>query len=156
MSSDMYSSRAKANSETPQVNTSVSSSVKENKTSSGPQSNSTSSNVKSAEKSISSEGIVTGTKPAEYAERANNLIGIESHGVVGSVKDATASSRVDEFLEPEGTVITKAEAQGLENLLRKALRFLPEQRLAPSELAKHHWYFDAFEAKEDREVEAKR
>jgi serine/threonine-protein kinase SRPK3 len=66
------------------------------------------------------------------------VIGTEALGVVGSVKDATATTAVEEFLEPAGTAISAVEAEGLENLLRKALRYLPEQRLAPSELAKHH------------------
>jgi hypothetical protein len=75
-----------------------------------------------------------------------NVIGTEALGVVGSVKDAIATTTVEEFLEPAGTVISVVEAKGLENLLRKALRYLPEQHLAPSELTNHHWFFDDFEA----------
>jgi serine/threonine-protein kinase SRPK3 len=109
-------------------------------------SSSTSSNAKSTEKSISSEGISTGVGVTNSVRRVNNVIGTEASGVVGSVKDATATTTVEEFLEPVGTVISAVEAKGLENLLRKTLSYLPEQRLAPSELAKHHWFFDDFEA----------
>lgn len=102
---------------------------------------SASSEGKSVDKSISSEGLSTG-KEAEAVERAENLTGTEGTG--GSAGDATATANVKNFLESEGTIITVIEANGLENLLRKALRFLPEQRLAPSELAKHHWFFDEY------------
>jgi serine/threonine-protein kinase SRPK3 len=111
-------------------------------------SNSGSSNAKSGEKSISSEGVSTG-KGAHDArvEPVRNLIGRDGMGLEGSAKDATATSHIKDFLEPAGTKISAIEAEGLENLLRKALRFLPEERLAPSELAKHHWFFDDFETK---------
>jgi hypothetical protein len=37
------------------------------------------------------------------------------------------------------------EAEGLDDLLRKALVFLAEERLPLSELAKHYGFFDVFE-----------
>jgi hypothetical protein len=52
---------------------------------------------------------------------------------------------IAEFLEPTGTTIALVEADGLENLLRNALTFLPEQRASPLELAKHHWFRDDYE-----------
>jgi serine/threonine-protein kinase SRPK3 len=104
-----------------------------------------SSNSKSTEKSVSSEGISTGTGVASSVKRVENVIGTEALGVDGSVEDATATTRVKDFLETAGTMISDDEARGLENLLRKALRYLPEQRLAPSEIVKHHWFFDDFE-----------
>jgi serine/threonine-protein kinase SRPK3 len=129
------------------ANNSTSSSASEDKS----KSSSASSNAISVEKSISSEGIPTGAGFANSVKRVKNVIGTEALGVVGSVNDATATTTVEEFLEPAGTVISAEEAKGLENLLRKALRYLPEQRLAPSEMAKHHWFFDHFEAGIKRE-----
>ena len=96
---------------------------------------------KSADKSISSEGLSTG-KEGETVERVKNLIGTEGMG--GSAKDATATANVKNFLESEGASIAVIEAKGLENLLRKALRFLPKPQLVPPELAKDHWFFDEY------------
>jgi serine/threonine-protein kinase SRPK3 len=108
------------------------------------------SNAKSGEKSISSEGISIGGSTTLAArvmtDQAENVIGDDASGARVSFKDATATAIVIEFLEPTGTRISVVEAKGLENLLRKALMYLPEERMPPSELAKHHWFFDDFKA----------
>ncbi|KAH7317334.1 kinase-like domain-containing protein [Rhexocercosporidium sp. MPI-PUGE-AT-0058] len=111
-----------------------------NKTTSG------SSNAKSGDKSISSEGLSTGLiRPSSSGMHENvNAISDESQGVPGMFDLATATALVREFLEPEGTRVATLEAKGLENLLRSALMYLPEDRLSASELAKHHWFFDTF------------
>jgi serine/threonine-protein kinase SRPK3 len=106
------------------------------------------SNAKSGEKSISSEGISIGGSTTLAArvviDQAENVIGDDASGARVSFKDATATAIVIEFLEPTGTRISVVEAKGLENLLRSALMYLPEERMPPSELAKHHWFFDDF------------
>lgn len=61
------------------------------------------------------------------------------------MKEVSEPSEVTEFLEPAGTVITAAEAVELEDLLRRALVFLPEKRLASSELAKHYRFVGDFQ-----------
>jgi hypothetical protein len=102
----------------------------------------------SGEKSISSEGISIGGSTTLAArvviDQAENVIGDDASGARVSFKDATATAIVIEFLEPTGTRISVVEAKGLENLLRSALMYLPEERMPPSELAKHHWFFDDF------------
>jgi len=120
-------------------------SSKSNKTNSG------SSNAKSGEKSISSEGVSTGVPASTPPKLPKNLIGAEDIGIAGSAVDATQGVKV--FLEPSGSRITLVEAVSLENLLRKALSYMPEQRLCPSELAKHHWFFDDFNIKVVKVVE---
>lgn len=111
-----------------------------------------SSNAKSGEKSISSEGVSTGPANDKAAESTAgeenlNLIGKDSLARVppASVKELAESSAIQDFLEPAGTRITVVEASGLENLLRRVLKFLPEERLGPSELTKHHWFVDDFQ-----------
>ncbi|TAQ87673.1 hypothetical protein B7494_g4029 [Chlorociboria aeruginascens] len=108
-----------------QANTSTSGSAFENESNNTKSSPGTSTDT-SAEKSISSEGIPTGGSIATAVERVKNVIGTEAFGVVGSIEDATATARVEDFLEPAGTRISVEEARGLENLLRKALRYLPD------------------------------
>ena len=115
-----------------------------NKTTSG------SSYAKSGEKSISSAGLSTG--PAKDKTDSSTENGVEnlnlvveeilSRGPLAFVKEVPEPSAVQNFLESTGTRITVTEASGLENLLRRALTFLPEQKLGPSEPAKHHWYVD--------------
>lgn len=109
--------------------------------------NSGSSNAKSGEKSISSEGISTGAGTGALTSTGTTTIdiGVEGNNVVALAKDLVEAGKVEEFLELVGTKITNNEAEALEDLLRKALMHLPEQRLRASELAKHHWFFDKYE-----------
>jgi len=115
---------------------------------SGNKTNSGSSNAKSGEKSISSEGLSTGVaskvleRPA--ASDPANLVGEDGAGLATSGRDEETDTLVTNFLEAHGTRMKPVEGHGLENLLRKALMYLPEERLLPSELAKHHWFFDEF------------
>lgn len=108
---------------------------------------SSSSNCRSADKRISSEGISTGVVSTSPANQIKNVIGMEALGVIGLIDDEMPAS-VDDFIEPVGTIISISEARGLENLLRKALNYLPEQRSTPAELAKHRWFFDDFRRKD--------
>lgn len=108
-----------------------------NKNNSGSGLGSGSSNAKSGEKSISSEGISTGvtttTSGDGPVERPVSDPGLESMPV-------PVTLGIAEFLEPTGTTISLVEADNLESLLREALNFLPDERVTPLELAKHHWY----------------
>ncbi|KAJ5047228.1 uncharacterized protein L3040_003068 [Drepanopeziza brunnea f. sp. 'multigermtubi'] len=104
-----------------------------------------SSNAKSGEKSISSEGIPTGP-----ARNLGATIG-SALGIMDG-KEERQPHRNDvaepvingELLEPSGTVITVVEALALENLLRKAMQFRPENRESAAELAKHDWFYKEF------------
>jgi serine/threonine-protein kinase SRPK3 len=105
----------------------------------------------SGEKSISSEGITTGPssnkKSSETGQLENmNVIGDQStaRAPLESVNELPEPGEAIEFLELAGTRVTAVEALGLENLLRRVLKFLPEERLGPSELAKHRWFLDDF------------
>ncbi|KAH6718855.1 kinase-like domain-containing protein [Leptodontidium sp. MPI-SDFR-AT-0119] len=115
-------------------------------TGSGSGTGSGSSAAKSGEKSISSEGISTGA-----GGRAGTTIGPGSGITAGSNRrlpkagDVDVSVTIAEFLEPSGTIISVVEALALENLLRKAMRFLPDDRISAAQLAKHDWFFDNFE-----------
>ena len=111
-----------------------------------------SSNAKSGEKSISSEGISTEVAKDNLEATTSglvvnlNLIGDDNVArmPLDSVEELPEPSAVQEFLELSGTRITITEALVLESLLRSVLKFLPEERLGPSELAKHHWFVDSF------------
>lgn len=104
------------------------------------------SNTKSGEKSISSEGISTGPVK-NVGATIRSTLGI----VTGAERrkprpeDVTVPVTIAEFLEPSGTIISGVEARSLEDLLRKAMQFLPENRSSAAELAKHDWFFDDFE-----------
>lgn len=110
---------------------------------------------KSGDKSISSEGVPAGNTgdagrnsdsiKAGSDGQNENVIGDDSRGAAGSTKISIATTHVQEFLEPDGKRITASEAKELEELLRGALNYLPEDRLPPSELAKHSWFFDMLE-----------
>jgi serine/threonine protein kinase len=107
-----------------------------NKNNSGSGLASGSSAAKSGEKSISSEGISTGvpaTSGDTPAEKPVSDPAPESMPV-------PITLGIAEFLEATGTTISFVEADSLERLLRKALIFLPEERVTPLELAKHHWF----------------
>ena len=109
--------------------------------------------MQNGEKSISSEGVSsrpTNDKAAESTTSGGenlNVIGEDSLAwmPLASVKELPESSATQDFLEPAGTRITAVEASGLENLIRSVLKFLPEERLGHSELAKHHWFVDDFQ-----------
>jgi serine/threonine-protein kinase SRPK3 len=103
-----------------------------------------SSAAKSGEKSISSEGISTGV-PAANGDIPTTTETPISDATIDKIL-APVTVGIAEFLEPTGTTISQAEANGLENLLREALTFLPELRVTALELAKHHWFTDDYEA----------
>jgi serine/threonine-protein kinase SRPK3 len=115
-----------------------------NKNNSGSGAASGSSAAKSGEKSIASEGISTSVPAAS----GDILTTMERPTSDHSPEKLTAlvTIGIAEFLEPTGTTISLVEADGLENLLREALAFLPEQRVTPLELTKHHWFVDNYEA----------
>jgi serine/threonine-protein kinase SRPK3 len=107
-----------------------------NKNNSGSGAASGSSVTKSGEKSISSEGISTGvpaTRGDIPAKKSVSDPRLESMPVAITLGIA-------EFLEATGTTISLVEADSLEGLLRETLIFLPEERVTPLELAKHHWF----------------
>jgi serine/threonine-protein kinase SRPK3 len=116
-----------------------------NKNNSGSAVASGSSNAKSGEKSIASEGISTGvpailaTSADPPAERAISDPAPESMPV-------PVTLGIAEFLEPTGTTISLVEANCLEMLLREALIFLPEERVTPVELARQLWFRGDFES----------
>lgn len=120
-------------------------SVSSNKNQSG--SGSGSSGARSGEKSISSEGVSTGATKSRAATIASTA-GIATE--TGADRRLPRSGDIEvpvmiaEFLEPSGTIISVAEAEALENLLRKAMQFLPEDRSPAAELAKHDWFFVNF------------
>jgi serine/threonine-protein kinase SRPK3 len=111
-----------------------------NKNNSGSGLASSSSNAKSGEKSISSEGISTGT-PATIDTPAENPVSGPSH----PHQPVPTTLGIAEFLEATGTTISLKEANSLESLLREALIFLPEERVTPRQLAKHHWFGGDYE-----------
>jgi serine/threonine-protein kinase SRPK3 len=112
-----------------------------------------SSNSKSGEKSTSSEGISTGTKPDTAKESTGDRADILSlrgedslsRMPLASVKELPEPSAVRDFLEQSGMKVTAIEGEGLDELLRMALTFLPGDRIGPKELSKHHWFVDNFE-----------
>lgn len=101
---------------------------------SGSVSGTVSSSTKSGEKSISSEGLSNGT-----LSTAREKATIPEQNIVNP-QGGPFLATVAEFLEMKGTTITGVEGGDLEDLLRKALKFLPEQRSSPEELAKHKWF----------------
>jgi len=136
--------RINKNFDSPEENKSDSLSSSKGQSGSG-SGNKTNSGSKSGDKSISSEGLSIGRHidPNPEAYDNENVIGDESiGGARGLISELTVTAVVREFLEPSGTRISVAEAKGLDNLLRSAMMFLPEERLPPSELAKHHWFSD--------------
>ncbi|KAB8292480.1 hypothetical protein EYC80_008194 [Monilinia laxa] len=122
-----------------------------------------SSEVKSSEKTPSSEGISTGATKAGVIgnplasvlqENQSNspvhLTGYASkvHHAIEDVVPATKSEpyfgpvNVHSFLEPSGFRIAASEAESLEDLLRNALKFRPEERSTASKLSQHIWLSD--------------
>ena len=103
---------------------------------SGSKNDSGSSNAKDGEKSISSEGISIGPSNdsiSNKTEQWDNLNVIGDQGMASmplkSIQELPETWKRTEFLERIGTKITAIEAEVLENLLRRALLILPEQRL---------------------------
>jgi len=103
-----------------------------------------SSNAKSGEKSISSEGISTGAKAAPVTKSDLEPERPISDPISENVP-VPVTLGIAEFLEPTGTTISLNEANGLEKLLRDALIFLPELRVTPLELAKQHWFQEQYQ-----------
>lgn len=99
-----------------------------------------SSNARSGEKSVSSEGISTGPDRNSNATIGSTLGVIAEKDKHQTSQDDEPKSFNGEFLELPGTTITVAEALKLEDLLRKALQFRPEDRQSAAELAKHDWF----------------
>ncbi|KAK0115084.1 hypothetical protein ONS96_013554 [Cadophora gregata f. sp. sojae] len=106
-----------------------------------------SSGAKSGEKSISSEGVSTGAakrRAATIASSAGAATEVGADRRLPRSGDVDVPVTIAEFLEPSGTIISVVEASALENILRKAMRFLPDDRMPAAELAKHNWFFENF------------
>ncbi|KAE9376472.1 kinase-like protein [Stipitochalara longipes BDJ] len=103
-----------------------------------------SSNAKSGEKSISSEGISTGVPGVPVTSGDPPAERPISDSILGSIS-MPVTLGIAEFLEPTGTIISPVEANSLETLLREALIFLPELRVTPLELTKQHWFRGIYE-----------
>jgi len=98
-----------------------------------------SANSKSGE--ISSEGIASESKAAEPTTVAAQEHTIDNQAGVSELPVA-----VEVYLESSGTTISQREAEILEDLLRKTMSFVPEERVAAIELVKHDWFIDTYEA----------
>lgn len=131
------------------------------KDSDGKSSGTKSMEAKSSTKTPSSEGIATG---GSQAKAPNRLLVMpeeseSSSTVKGDVRDRLTNSAIREmsptevellfgsdsaqsFLEPYGIRVSIAEANFLEDLLLKALRYLPEERVTAAELSNHIWLSD--------------
>ncbi|TEY63224.1 hypothetical protein BOTCAL_0157g00070 [Botryotinia calthae] len=117
-----------------------------------------SSKSKSSEKTPSSEGLSvdrsskkTSTKFSVLAEeptmKASDNVSDsgdnETQSMIVSVEvERCGPEHSHSYLEPAGFRISTAEARILEDLLRKSLRYLPEQRSTALELSKHVWFSD--------------
>ncbi|TGO53696.1 hypothetical protein BCON_0119g00200 [Botryotinia convoluta] len=121
-------------------------------------SKSKSSDAKSSEKTPSSEGLSTGRSPKKAFTKFSALAEKSKTKTSANVSDSednetqsvTASTDVERcgpehfhsYLEPSGFKISIAEARILEDLLRKSLKYLPEERSTALELSKHIWFSD--------------
>ncbi|KAF7858011.1 hypothetical protein EAF04_009367 [Stromatinia cepivora] len=132
-----------------------------------------SSDAKSSEKTPSSEGISTGMSKTRTSTALSELPKTRTSTALSELpeesetkasahtsdfednatQEMTVSTDIDlhcgpvhihSFLEPPGFRISIAEAKSLEDLLRKSLRYLPEERSTASELAKHIWLSGIF------------
>ncbi|CAD6446437.1 92bc842d-5948-4310-ac10-f20ac5590d55 [Sclerotinia trifoliorum] len=120
-----------------------------------------SSNTKSSGKTPSSEGVSTGmskTKTSTAFSEVTEESKINASAHASDPKgNATGEmtiypdknlhcgpAHIHSFLEPPGLRISIAEAKSLEDLLRKSLRYLPEERSTASELSKHTWLSGIF------------
>ncbi|KAF7922859.1 uncharacterized protein EAE97_011023 [Botrytis byssoidea] len=130
----------------------------EDKSSEFQSSKSKSSDAKSSEKTPSSEGLSTGRSPKKsftkfsvLAEKSKTKTSANvSISEDNETRNMAASTEVEHCgpehsqskLEPAGIKISTAEAIILEDLLRKTLRYLPEERSTALELSKHIWFSD--------------
>lgn len=121
-----------------------------------------SSDAKSSGKTPSSEGVSTGMPEIKTATVFSGVVEepkIEASANASDSKDDATRDMVissdkyflhcgpahlHTFLEPPGLRISVAEAKSFEDLLRKSLRYLPEERSTASELAKHIWLSGMF------------
>jgi serine/threonine-protein kinase SRPK3 len=110
-----------------------------NKNNSGSGVVSGSSNARSGEKSIPSEGISTGD-PASSSTSVDPLAERPISDPTPRSMSMPVTLGIAEFLEPIGTTISVVEAESLEKLLREALTFLPDERVTPVELTKQLWF----------------
>lgn len=117
-----------------------------------------SSDAKSSEKTPSSEGLSTGQSPKKsfikfpaLAEKPRSKtsanVSDSEDNEAQSMPNSTEVERCgpehsNSYLEPPGIKISAAEARILEDLLRKTLRYLPEERSTALELSKHMWFSD--------------
>ncbi|KAK9311684.1 hypothetical protein V1522DRAFT_393843 [Lipomyces starkeyi] len=62
-----------------------------------------------------------------------------------STNNVRTESDRDSILKPPGVRLTEEEVEVFEDLLRKVLRYNPEQRVTPSESLKHAWFTTSFE-----------
>ncbi|KAK6586174.1 hypothetical protein PZA11_001231 [Diplocarpon coronariae] len=107
-----------------------------------------SSNAKSGEKSISSEGMSTGPVRSKGTAIGSALGLVDSIGKRQThAEDVATACTNAEFLEPSGTIISVVEALTLEDVLRMAMKFLPEHRQSAAQLAKHDWFYVDFEGR---------
>lgn len=132
---------------------SESSGEKPNSGSSGEKANSGSSNKlgsgsshsKGTDKTISSEGLSTGT--SHPASGILSPIADEGQKKAETPEIPLPPKATIDFLEPAGMAISNTEGDNLEDLLRKALHFLPIERPEPSELSSHCWFYEKYELK---------
>lgn len=97
----------------------------------------------------SSEGIQINVSDTRVAGRPNGQLPSISDSEEGQPTVEPCSPDAQVFLEPAGSLITTVEARSLEDLLRSALAYLPAERAAASNIAKHPWFFDDFGARAD-------
>ncbi|KAF7867473.1 uncharacterized protein EAF02_009664 [Botrytis sinoallii] len=130
----------------------------EDKSSEFKSSKSRSSDAKSSEKTPSSEGLSTGRSPQNSFTKFSALAEKPKPKTSANLSDSednetqsmAASTEVERcgpehshsYLEPSGIKISTAEARIFEDLLRKTLRYLPEERSTALELSKHIWFSD--------------
>ncbi|KUJ17502.1 kinase-like protein [Mollisia scopiformis] len=129
-----------------------SSGEKPNSGSSGEKANSGSSNKnqygsgssgsKGTDKTVSSEGLSTGSSHPLGIPLGS--ITDEGHQKPKTPEQVLSPKPTIDFLEPAGVTISVLEGNDLESLLRETLQFLPEDRPGPAELSAHHWFHDKY------------
>lgn len=88
-------------------------------------------------KDISSEGISIEGSSVSIPSKDKDT---EPESDLRKQESRSPLTTVTEILEEEGTVITTAEGDIFEALLRSVLRLLPENRVSAAELVKHKWF----------------
>ncbi|THV48901.1 hypothetical protein BGAL_0222g00210 [Botrytis galanthina] len=117
-----------------------------------------SSDAKSSGKTASSEGLSTGQSPkksfikfsalaektkTKTSDNVSDSEDVETRSIAASTEvERCGPEHSRSYLEPSGIKISPAEATILEDLLRKSLRYLPEERSTALELSKHMWFSD--------------